>query len=245
LKIDLTLVAGRRPKLLVQTLRSFQARVLRHLEIGTVYANIDPFCGTPADGDACADMIRAAFPSAVLTRPETPSFGAAVQRLWLQPQSNVVFHMEDDWLMTEDLRPERIAPELQGNVVQVQLSSLARVKSPHPYNYPARWRTVLGIKLGKVYDLTRPLFATSPSFLTRDFMQGCAALMDPDLDPEKQLYSGDTALSRFTLPFRSRVLPAMDGGPLVVDLGRDWLRARNIRKDITDGVSHWEPVAKP
>lgn len=36
----------------------------------------------------------------------------------------------------------------------------------------------------------------------------------------------------------SCVMPATDGGTMVVYLGRDWLKTRNIPKDITDWVSH-------
>ena len=244
-RIDLTLVAGRRPDLLAATLASFDRHLFARFEIGAVFANIDPFCGTGAEGDACEGLLRARFPQARIRRPALPSFGAAVRHLWAQPQAEVFLHLEDDWTMTEDLGPDRIGPEFHSNVVQVQMTPLARWKSPHSYSYATRWRSLLGLKLGKVYDLSRPLFTTSPSFLRRDFAAGCAALMDPGLDPEKQLYSGTTPLADFTRAYRCRILSARTGGPLVVDLGRDWLRARGVEKEIVGGVSRWRPTAAP
>ena len=239
MEIDVTIVAGQRPDLLETTLESFGCHLFDHFEIGMVFVNIDPFCGTDQDGDTCEAMIHETFGKVEIFRPKTPSFGGAVKRLWAKPKRKIFLHLEDDWTMTEELRPDRIKPELHDDVVQVQLSALTKRKSPHRYNYPARWRKIMGLKLGKIYDLNRPLFATSPSFVSAEFAAQCAALMDPDKDPEKQLYSGMTALSEFTRSYRSLTLQARDGGPLVVDHGRDWLAQRNVQKEIDNGVSRW------
>jgi hypothetical protein len=242
MKVDISLVSGRRPELLAETLMSFNNHVFRHFDVATVYANIDPFCGTDQDGDTCEAMIRDTFKTVEISRPDTASFGGAVKRLWSKPRTDIFFHMEDDWNMVEDLRPDRIASEFQGEVVQVQLSALARKKSPHRYNFPARWRKIMGIKVGKIYDLNRPLFTTSPSFVNTAFAARCAALMDPQKDPEKQLYSGTSELADFTRSFRSLTLQARDGGPLVVDLGRDWMADHNMVKEINDVYSQWKPL---
>lgn len=80
--MDITIVCGRRPDLLSRTLASFQDNMFRHFDIGTVHANIDPFCGTEAEGDACEALLRSHFPRVAIRRPETPSFGMAVKHLW-------------------------------------------------------------------------------------------------------------------------------------------------------------------
>lgn len=63
--------------------------------------------------------------------------------------------------------------------------------------------------------------------------------MDPDIDREKQMFSGMTSLSEFTRSYRSLTLPARDVGLLVVDRGRDWLAQQNVQKVIRNGVSQW------
>lgn len=63
--------------------------------------------------------------------------------------------------------------------------------------------------------------------------------MDPDIDREKQMFSGMMSLSEFTRSYRSLTLPARDVGLLVVDRGRDWLARRNVQKVIRNGVSQW------
>ena len=80
---DLVLVCGRRPVLLERTLASFCRTVFPAFRFANVLVNIDPFCGTVADGHACADLIRAAFPDAQIFMPDRPGFGAAVIRLWI------------------------------------------------------------------------------------------------------------------------------------------------------------------
>ena len=69
--IDITLVSGRRPQLLRQTLASFHSRLFENFQIGTMFANIDPFCGTKEDGDNCEALVREYFPDANITRPNS------------------------------------------------------------------------------------------------------------------------------------------------------------------------------
>lgn len=238
--MDITIVCGRRPELLEKTLASFHARIIRHFPPGTVYANIDPFCGTDADGDTCEALLRDRFRDIVIHRPETPSFGAAVKHLWQQPRSACFLHMEDDWEVLHPVSPEQINARLQGQVVQVQLAARDRLYLPRTYAFHASWRDTFGIKFLKKVDTTRPTFSTSPSFIKTEFAKSCAALMDPDKDPEKQLFAVGTDLGDFTAAFRNHPLQAPGRKAMVRDLGRQWLGERGIRKRIVDGVSLWE-----
>lgn len=239
--MDITIVCGRRPDLLERTLASFAERIIRHFPEGTVYANIDPFCGTDEDGDRCEALLRDRFANVEVTRPETPSFGAAVKRLWQMPTSPYFLHMEDDWEVLHPVRPSDIEPRLTGRVVQVQLASRDRLHLPKTYAYKTTWRSIFGVKFLKKVDLGRPEFATSPSFLKTDFARACARLMDPDKDPEKQLYADGTPLGDFTRAYRNHPLQAPGRKAVVRDLGRAWLAERGTRKRIVDGVSVWEP----
>lgn len=240
--MDITIVCGRRPDLLALTLASFSDQIIRHFAPGTVYANIDPFCGTPADGDACEALLRARFDRVEITRPDTPSFGAAVQRLWQKPQSRYFLHMEDDWTVLHPVTAAQIDARITGPVVQVQLASRDRLYLPHVYDFKTSWRNTLGIKFLKRVHLDRPLFATSPSFIRSDFARTCAQMMDPTKDPEKQLFAEDTALGDYTRAYRNHPLMAPGRKAIVHDLGRAWLAARGTQKRIVDGVAVWQPL---
>ncbi|MBI1172823.1 hypothetical protein GC209_15630 [bacterium] len=241
--MDITIVCGRRPDLLERTLASFGAGIIANFAPGTVYANIDPFCGTEAEGDQCEALLRNHFKSVEISRPETPSFGAAVRRLWQKPTSDYFLHMEDDWEVLVPVTPDQIEPRLRGPVVQVQLASLDRLYLPRTYSYKTTWRNILGLKFLKRVHQDRPLFATSPSFIKTSFARTCAGMMDPAKDPEKQLFAEGTALGDYTRAFRNHPLQAPGRKAVVRDLGRAWLAEHGTRKRLVDGVSFWEPIA--
>lgn len=242
--MDITIVCGRRPDLLARTLTSFHQGVFRHFTIGTVYANIDPFCGTGADGDACEALLSENFPNVDIHRPATPSFGRAVKYLWSKPKSQYFLHLEDDWEVLFPITPQMVEPRLVGNVVQVQLSKLDRHYLPKTFAYRTTWRSIFGLKFGKRVHLDRPLFGTSPSFISSTFARRCAELMNPQLDPEKQLYNGDTELSKFTRGYLNHPLSAPGRRAIVRDLGRPWLAQQGIEKQIRNGASIWLKVGE-
>jgi hypothetical protein len=242
--MDITIVCGRRPDLLTQTLASFMEKIISNFPSGTVYANIDPFCGTEADGDACEMLLRENFSDVVIMRPETPSFGAAVKSLWQRPTSPYFLHMEDDWEVLYPVTEDQIEPRLVGQVAQVQLASRKRLYLPNKYAFKVVQRRVLGLTWYKSVDQTRPLFGTSPSFIKTQFARGCAEMMDASKDPEKQLYNESSALSDYTRSFRNHPLQGPGRMPIVRDLGRPWLLARGIEKKLEHGVSSWSTIAK-
>ena len=106
--IDICLVAGRRPELLERTLKSFKASMFDRFEIANFYANIDPIFGDTDNEAATIAVIRSLFPNARIHTPEQPGFCKAVKYLWQQAQSEILFHLEDDWLLDEQLDPTEV-----------------------------------------------------------------------------------------------------------------------------------------
>ncbi len=240
--LDITFVCGRRPDLLGKTLASLTRQITAHFSVGTVHANIDPFCGSPADGDKCEALLRDTFPKVQVRRPGEASFGAAVKWLWQQPATDLFLHMEDDWEILHPIAPDDVLPRFVGAVTQVQLASRDRLYLPKTYSFKASWRKTFGLKLFKKVHLDEPLFATSPSFLVSNFARVCAEMMDPGKDPEKQLFAPGTPLREFTRDYRNHPLQAPGRQAVVRDLGRDWLSDRRIRKRIQNGISIWEKL---
>lgn len=236
--LDVTLVAARRPGLLRRTLASFQEGLFRNFPIGGVYANIDPVFGDEADHAACKAAILATCPDAVVFEPAVPGFGRAVKSLWAATRAEVVFHLEDDWLLNEPLQPEDVFPLLAGDT-----RALAPVSKEIGWNgrdlyKESRTRVkVLGITVRRE---NVGAFGTSPRFLDGDFARRCAALMDPDLDPEKQMRAPhNPALRAYMRAYRCRFLPARGHTELITDIGRAWRDASGIEKVVTEGVSTW------
>ena len=235
--IDITLVCGRRPDLLWETLVSFKSRLFDNFRIANVFANIDPFCGTEHDGDICEELILRYFPNASITRPETPGFGQAVKTLWERIQSPYAFHLEDDWLLLEHLTPGRVLPLFTGQTRMVLLMS-----AQHDRKKNVRYCTVRKrIPFTPFKRVVQPIFATSPSFIDGVFARGYADLIDPARDPEKQnrMNGANPALNAYLQPYKCALLASNRKGEksVILDIGIDWRKRRGIIKEVRDGFS--------
>ncbi|KQR33632.1 hypothetical protein ASF91_06530 [Rhizobium sp. Leaf155] len=239
--IDICLVAGRRPELLERTLKSFQASMFDRFEIANFYANIDPIFGDTDDEAATIAVIRSLFPNAHIHTPEQPGFCKAVKYLWQQARSEILFHLEDDWLLDEQLDPTEVFRIFSDeDVAQLSLNHYHKHWNFRYGHFHRRWerRTILGIrfKVGRPF----PLFATSPSFLRTDFARTAASLMDDRYDPEKQFYDGiNPAMEDFVRPYKNYMLGTKKRF-LITDIGREWRDERKLTKTYVDGVSNWE-----
>ncbi len=240
-QIDITLIAGRRPKLLQRTLESFARNVFDHFQINGVYANVDPIFGETAEEDICVDLIRQYFPTADIVRPASPGFCAAVAGCWQRTSAKTIFHLEDDWLCNEPIGPEDILA-LAGSTKQ--LSLLSKEKNwdgSAQYQIHKLQVKLLGVR---VYRRMVNKFSTSPSFIDGDFARAASALMDLRLDPEKQFCNRtNMALFRYVTPYKNRLLFGKEQSPLITDIGRQWRDERRIEKSVIDGVSYWRKMA--
>jgi hypothetical protein len=236
--IDVTLVSGRRPELLRRTLASFDAGLFSRFRIGRFIANLDPIFGDASDHAACLGAIRERFPEAEVFEPKAAGFGAAVKRIWAATTAALVFHLEDDWALNEAIDPARIAALMTGTTRAVALVSREMGwNGSDAFNRRRKKVRVLGIP---VRSQEFEVFGTSPRFLEGDFARRCAALMDPDLDPEKQMRPpGNRALISFLQAYRCRFLTPTTGDEVITDIGREWRDARGIEKVVAKGESHW------
>ena len=236
--LHLSLVSGRRPDLLDRTLSSFSRYLFAGFELGEILVNLDPFAGDAAAHAACRNVLDRYLPGATVFEPTSASFGAAVKRLWSALPDGVVFHLEDDWLIEEPLPPERVLPLLTGSTkAVVPLSEEHGWDGRSPFKTQVLKTKLLGVT---VWRRRRGAFGTSPRFMDGSFARAVAALIDPRHDPEKQMrrdYNRD--LARFLRPYRNRLLPADDGGPLIADIGRQWREDRGISKRVEGPDTIW------
>ena len=242
-EIDLAIVAGCRPDLLSTTLESFSGRLFSHFTIRNLAANIDPILGSASDGDACEKILRDAFESVSITRPETPSFGRAVKSVWERTGDIPVLHMEDDWIALHDITPDMILPHLTPDVGQVALSQ--RDRKPQEPDYAIRTEKLkfLGLTV-----LRRRFngYGTSPRFIAAGLAKKFALLLDPTLDPEKQILHGlNKPLSKFQQQFKCKLVWGPNDTALIEDIGRDWRESRNIRKVYRHGEVSWVSESQP
>lgn len=240
-ELEICVVAGRRPELLRTTLESFQNRLFSHFVITNTYVNIDPIFGDDVDKDNTIDVVRSFFPKAEIRTPETANFCVAVRHLWQATKSELVLHLEDDWVANGDITPEMIEKALKDpKVAQVSFNNIHKKWdfSNGPFHERKRRIKLFGLDLGPRRSL--PYFTTSPSFIKGSFARSSACLMDDRLDPEKQFYNKtNPELQLAVRNYRNYILG--EGLPfLITDIGRDWRDKRHIQKSFIDGASVWQ-----
>lgn len=235
-QIGLSLVAGRRPDLLQRTLESFQTALFDHVDLAWVRVNLDPIFGTPEDGEAVVRLLADHFTDVELRQPERPGFCAAVKWLWGGVPDGPFFHLEDDWLAAEPIDMNRVSRSLRRRTTAVCLRSKYHGTPLHK-NYSEFW----GLMAWRDAPLRRyPIFNTSPSFFDGAFARGAAALMDPELDPEKQMHpSQRLPILRYLLKYRCRYYFSETRGPVIIDIGRDWRAERGIEAHVVGAAKTW------
>lgn len=241
MKLDVTIVAGRRPELLRATLDSFFHRALAYHDVQNVFVNIDPIFGDEADADACIKAVKDYFPSPVIFTPANAGFGAAVKTLWSMTTSDYVMHLEDDWLVLEEIDSRVETCFERKRVKQVSFHTanqkwdIGRRGNRHRRR---RYATFMGIKFP--LPGTYPIFTTSPSIIDGQFARMSAELMNTSFDPEKQFYYGvNSPLERAVAKYDNFIF-SPNCRPLIVDTGREWREERGISKNIRNGTSVWE-----
>lgn len=238
MEIDVTLVSGRRPDLLERTLASFDQNLFRNFSIRNFIANIDPFAGDDSAHASCRETINRFFPNATLIEPKQASFGMAVKKTWSTSSAGIVLHLEDDWVLEEPVHPEQVGAKLVADVKALQLASMEMgLTDATLFMQRSKRIRFLGIPVGrKVVNI----FGTSPGFWEGSLARAAAVLIDPALDPEKQMRPPyNHRLFTLLNQYRCGVLRASTGGPLITDIGREWRDQRNLIKTVKDGVSVW------
>jgi hypothetical protein len=234
---DVTLIAGHREALLAQTLDSFTRDVFPNFTIRRVIANIDRFMGDDAEGDRCEALIRAHFPTALIFRPESPDFAAAVKRTWDATTAGRVLHLEDDWVAREPIGPARIEPLFEPDVSAVTFMCASKHTRGLPHQ-TARRVVKQGRKI--VTDTLVNAFSTSPGVFDGEFLREAARRMLPGLDPEKQFFRQiNPSLEEHALPMRCMFLRGTRHRELVRDIGRQARIDVGLVKLYENGASVW------
>jgi len=238
--IEVSLIAGRRPDLLERTLASFSDGLLQHFQVKRAIVNIDPVFGDESAMDRCKEIVASYFDDVLVNTPEAASFGAAVKYTWSQTEADWVLHLEDDWIVRHPITPEMVAAcfQLSPKVTNVVFSCPTLGGKGKKFKGREEVRTLPD---GAVKKKHIPIFGTSPRMMDGVFARGCAALMDPEFDPEKQMTPDiNSALWRHIRPCRCAILWGPKGDTVIDDIGREWRAKRGIKKIVERGKSVWE-----
>jgi hypothetical protein len=238
--LDVSIVSGARPDLLDRTLSSFGSRLLKNFRLGRVVANIDMIFGSRTDCSACVDVILTHFPNADIRIPATSSFGEAVKSNWSRTRGDFVLHLEDDWILNEDVDNGVMKWFAPHDVKQVSFLNKEKnwdIQKKGYERFEMRKQRLFGLQLRKVRF---PIFTMAPSIIVGDFARSSALLMNGELDAEKQFARGiNPKLEAHVRRHRSIIVAASDGQPLISDIGREWRLHRRIEKSLVGGRPQW------
>ena len=239
--MNLGMISTLRPDLLGQTLASFGEHALAKDGIGEVFVNLDRAFGDEDDLAACQKLILDRFPQAVINVPDEPGFTRAVQWVWSSVPDGPFLYLEDDWICLRDIDLDEAASLLVDGTTMVPfLTREHGTKGRRDFSLQNDRPRLFGFPIGPARRWA-PAFATSPGIIDAEFARTAASLMDPALDPEKQMRFGENEpLMEFVTPFRCRFFKAPDGSPLIKDIGRDWHDARGSKKVTSGAKTHWE-----
>lgn len=235
--LDITLISGARPALLRETLASFERGLFRNFKISNAFVNIDRIMGDDRDVASCVDLVENCFPFAQIRVPDSPSFGWAVKNVWQQTGDNLVFHLEDDWLLNGEITPNIIAPLFAEDVGMVQPAIMPRKHVSGEFLMMKKRRRILGFEI-RCDEVNA--YGTSPRFFRPGLARKFGELLKPQMDPEKQVFKKkNKPLMRAHEPYRCRLLWAKGGAPLITDIGRNWRGERKIEKIDRNGYAKW------
>lgn len=237
-KLNVGIVAARRPNLLRTTLQSFDEHLFNRCEVDQVRVNLDPIFGSKGDETKTISLIREFFPSAEINTPCKPNFTKAVQWIWSGINDGPFLHLEDDWICLHDIPIEEIFSTLNNSAKMILLLS-------ETHGERGKQRVSVRVKKHKILGLTYkrtpiPTFGTSPSIIDGAFARVAATLFDLKLDPEKQMRDNrNQELIKFLSQHQCLFQSSPVGSPLIEDLGRAWHKEQNVEKIVEEGVSKW------
>lgn len=146
--LDFTLCACRRPELLERTLLSF-AKNLRGVDLASCrcFLNVDP---VPDDrnSEAVIAVAQTFFGEVLHTCPQTPSFPAAVKRLFLQPETAWAIHLEEDWILTQEVHIDDLMA-VDARVINLRAHAHFRKGLTRCFLSPGLWDTMLMADVGE------------------------------------------------------------------------------------------------
>lgn len=242
-KISVTVVAGRRPELLEQTLSSFWHRMLCNFEVEDAQINLDPIFGGESELQECIRIFASFFPNGRISSPDSASFGTAVKRLWVQAPSGLVLHIEDDWSLDRPITPQLVGRSFRKHGPQLKSIFLASASTAAPREIlrwrPNRFKSRLKYAVRRLPRFTA--FGTSPQISSGSFLQECGRRMNGSLDPEKQMKAEfNPALTEWQRKFLAANLWGPNFEYLITDIGREWRRERGITKTISGAKTFWD-----
>jgi hypothetical protein len=146
MELEFTTTACNRPELLFQTYKSYTSK-LKGIDFNksTLYINIDPSPNNE-NINKVINVCQKFFGKVITRIPEKPNFTFAVWWLFNQPKGKYFFHLEDDWVLMEEIHIKDMIKRMEKknslqlilNKKKMQWSGIVnnKIKSSHHFTKP-------------------------------------------------------------------------------------------------------------
>lgn len=241
--IDVTMTATWRPELVFRTLDSFQRELFksRMKSDMRLIINIDPIGDKQDRCDEIMYLAKDYFKDVYAFCPEQAHFGQAVVRIWEKTESELVFHLEEDWEMMykADFDQMQDCFRFDKNLVHLRLSVFRSTQNVKNWKYFYEWN-------GRYFQCPDEYRGTvgwcgHPSLNRGDFIRFCAKNMDPSLNPEKQIKGRHPVIGPEIEKrnFGSFIMPHSPAN--IRDIGREWRVKHGFHKiGNQEWFTNWE-----
>lgn len=224
LHVDICMTATIRPIVLEETLKSFTEKMLKDKSQYRLILNIDPIGEKLKRIGFMKEIARKYFDDVILNMPEIPGFTKAVQWCWSQTTSDFVFHLEDDWRLTQVIDIDDMINIMKTyNLTSLRLSKDDVGKSKHSNQY------------GFIYY---PKISLNPTIFNGNFLREVSPLMNLLQNPEKQLRPTQSDLGKIIVNTKHGIYTKPTTKATVHDIGRAWMNKTRFKKKT--GFLNWE-----
>jgi hypothetical protein len=210
-KIDLVIIATIRPKIFKLTLESFYKNLLRFYKV-RVIINVDPIGESNHFQHEIIDICKEYFEEIETRLPNSASFPKAVQWAWSKVETDIFFHLEDDWILKREVSKTIIDQAFRNEkVVSVRLNISDNNKTVYDQNY------IYGDR-----------FSLNPSFFRSQYIKEKLMDFDQSKDPEKQ-FSSKLNSKSFDAPV-FLIFGKQGQKSIVIDTGKKWRNSQGLQK---------------
>lgn len=239
IKIAVTTTATMRPDILEKTFNSFISNLFnlvdKSLTQFILFMNIDPI----PDVDSfpyiqITNKLNSVFDFAVYQSAITADFPTAFKWCWntaLQYSPDFIFNLEDDW---ELLKPVNITNMLHifQKYLTLQVLRLNAFKSTDTAT--KNWNLIIPWN-GVFFELPKNLrhfgFAGHPSLIRADFARAVNAKLQEDTkNRNHEKYIHEIIANSDLKDCRYGVYGPQNSGPVIKDIGREWMIKNKLRK---------------
>lgn len=184
-KIDITMTAVLRPKILNETLRRIVSHVVDDPDRFRLIINIDPV-GEKVKPKQVIRVARKYFKNILYNVPSEPSFPKAVKWVWKNSSAPFIFHWEDDMDILRRINVKDMIKILNEHKIlsSLRLYTKATPRKKSFKTFSCMWKyNEKGFYIGKDW---RSQFGLNPILIKKAFIDEAVERMVDNVNPEKQ-----------------------------------------------------------